>query len=316
MSNVKSPRIDRIRVPNPFVEGRTCVYVLRTDPVTLIDTGIATDKAYQGLVEGLSEHGLTPADIRRVILTHKHIDHIGNAWKFQHDHGADIFIHESETTAIEDVDPSGQRFAEIARRRLDDWQVPADDRPETSGVAGPHWTIQSARVIPLVDGQRLPTADGDIEVLHTPGHTMGSVCFRHHNILFSGDHVLPDISPNVGGGDLKNRGLLSHYLDSLTRIRDVTRDERLLVMPGHGEPMESITERCNELIQHHEDRLDEIVSILQNEAGLSVFELANRLFGTMKDFHVILGCAEAYSHLELLIDQSRVVEQQMRFSAV
>lgn len=291
------------------------MYVLRTDPVTLIDTGIATDRAYTGLVDGLKEHGLAPADIRRVILTHKHIDHIGSAWKFQQDHGAEIFIHESETAAVEDVDPSGQRYAGIARQRLDEWQVPDEARPDTGDVAGPHWTIQSAQATPLVDGQRLPTAEGDIEVLHTPGHTMGSVCFRHNGVLFSGDHVLPDISPNVGGGDLKNRGLLAHYLKSLARIRDVTQNEQLVVMPGHGEPMESITDRCNELIQHHKDRLDEIVSILQKEDRLTTYEIATRLFGTMKEFHVILGGAEAYSHLELLMEQSRVREEGGKYSA-
>ncbi|MEZ6146789.1 MAG: MBL fold metallo-hydrolase [Planctomycetaceae bacterium] len=90
-------------------------------------------------------------------------------------------------------------------------------------MAGPHWTIESAEVSPLFDGDRLATADGEIEVIHTPGHTMGSVCFKFNNYLFSGDHVLPNISPNVGGGDLKNRGLLSHYLDSLAKVRDLTR---------------------------------------------------------------------------------------------
>lgn len=311
---MNSPRVDRIRVPNPFVEGRTCVYVIRTDPVTMIDTGIATEKASHDLVEGLREQGLTPADIKRVILTHKHIDHIGNAWKIQQDHGAEIFIHECETASINNVDPTGNRFADIARRRLDEWRAPEEVRPDTRDVAGPHWTIESAEVSPLFDGDRLATADGEIEVIHTPGHTMGSVCFKFNNYLFSGDHVLPNISPNVGGGDLKNRGLLSHYLDSLAKVRDLTRDEKLIVMPGHGDPMESITERCNELIHHHEERLDQIVKILKRESGLTVYEIAQRLFGTMEGFHVVLGCAEAYSHLEMLMDQSRVAEQECLFS--
>ncbi len=310
------PRVDRIRVPNPFVEGRTCVYVIRTDPITMVDTGIATDKAYDGLVEGLKETGLAPTDVKRIILTHKHIDHIGNAWKFQRDHGAEIFIHESETASINDVDPSGQRYADIARRRLDEWRAPEKVRPDTKNVAGPHWTIESANATPLGDGHLLSTADGDIEILHTPGHTIGSVCLKYNDYLFAGDHVLPDISPNVGGGDMKNRGLLPHYLSSLAKIRDVTRNQQLLVMPGHGDPMESVTERCNELIRHHEARMEEIVTILQRESGLTVYEIALRLFGKMKDFHVILGCAEAYSHLELLLEQSRIVEDEGTFASL
>ncbi len=307
-------RVDCIRVPNPFVEGRTCVYVIRTDPVTLIDTGIATDRAWEALVAGLAEINLTPADVQRIVLTHKHIDHIGSAWRLQRDHGAEIFIHETETAAINDVDPTGQRYAGVARSRLDEWGVPEDKRPNTSNIAGPQWNIQSAEPTPLRDGQTLPSAQGDIQVIHTPGHTMGSICLKYNDTLFVGDHVLPEISPNVGGGDLKNRGLLRRYLDSLATIRDVCRREPLLVMPGHGQPMESVTERCEELIGHHEDRLDQIITILDCEPELSVYEVASRLFGRMDDFHIILGGAEAQAHLEMLIEQSRVVETDGKYS--
>ncbi len=314
MPRMTKQHVHRIRVPNPFMEGRTCAYVLRTDPVTLIDTGIATDRAWEVLVEGLREHDLAPADVRRIILTHKHIDHIGSAWKLQRDQGAEIFIHETETAAITDVDPTGQRYAGMARGRLDEWGVPEEARPETLTISGPQWNIESAEATPLVDGQLLPTAVGDIAVIHTPGHTLGSICLKYNDILFAGDHVLPDISPNVGGGDLRNRGLLPLYLDSLAKIRDVCRDEQLLVMPGHGDPMESVTERCDDLIRHHEARLDQIITILAGEPGLSVYEVACRLFGKMDSFHVILGGAEAHAHLERLVEQSRAVEELGKFS--
>ena len=106
----------------------------------------------------------------------------------------------------------------------------------------------------LVDGDRLSQGDGELEVFHTPGHTMGSLCFRYGNALFSGDHVLPKISPNVGGGDLRRQGMLRYYLDSLDRIAQLDHED-LTVSPGHGEPFQALRGRCEQLIGHHHHRL-------------------------------------------------------------
>ncbi|MBX3437848.1 MAG: MBL fold metallo-hydrolase, partial [Planctomycetaceae bacterium] len=135
--------IHRLRVPNPFVEGRTCVYVIAADPVTIIDTGIATDRAWDALVAGLKEHGLTPRDLRRVILTHKHIDHIGNAWRVHQESGAEIMIHETETPSIADVDPTGERFASVARARLAEWGVPDEVASASLNSFGFDWKLES-----------------------------------------------------------------------------------------------------------------------------------------------------------------------------
>ena len=84
-------------------------------------------------------------------------------------------------------------------RRFRDWHVSPKAYPKNA--SGWRWEIEPSEPTVVHDGQRLPQEGGDLEVIHTPGHTMGSVCIRHPACLFSGDHVLPDISPNVGGGD-------------------------------------------------------------------------------------------------------------------
>jgi hydroxyacylglutathione hydrolase len=177
----------------------------------------------------------------------------------------------------------------------------------------PDWTIEPASATPLSDGQRIPQGDGHIEVMHTPGHTMGSICLRYGRYLFSGDTLLPDISPNVGGGDVQHRELLRHYLASLARIRDLSQTADLQVMPGHGDPMPTFADRCDALIRHHNRRLDEIVAILDRRGGLTVYELARTLFGKMEGFHVVLGCAEAFAHLELLLEQGRVSQSDGKY---
>ncbi|MGE0377521.1 MAG: MBL fold metallo-hydrolase [Planctomycetaceae bacterium] len=306
--------VHRIRVPNPFVEGRTCVYVIAADPVTLIDSGIATDRAWDELVAGLREHGLTPRDIRRVILTHKHIDHIGNAWRVHQESGGEVMIHETETAWISDVDPTGERFAAIARGRLAEWSVPEEIAAGSVVGFGTEWKLESVPVTALQDGQLLPMEHGDVEVIHTPGHTLGSICLRTRRSLFTGDHLLPDISSNIGGGDLRQPGLLRHFMASMARIRDLPEAESLHVLPGHGEPMPTFTARCDELIRHHERRLEQIVWILSRaEKALTVYEIARKLFGRMDGFHLVLGCAEANSHLELLHEDRRVVQTDGRY---
>ena len=264
-------RIVRLAIPNLFFEGRNSVYVIRSEPLTLIDTGIATDRAFEALVEGLAECGVRVGDIRRVILTHKHIDHIGNAWRIQQASGAEILIHKAEIAAVNDVDPSSSRFRELARQRLEEWNVPKsliDDR--TTSKPHHRWKIESAEARPFEGGQTIEQEGGDFEVLHTPGHTLGSVCLRSGSILLTGDHVLPGISPNVGGGDLNNRGMLKHFRASLGATRELGTDE-LLVLPGHGKPFYGLTARCDELLDHHDQRLAAIVDILKDLGPMTVF---------------------------------------------
>ena len=303
-----------LRIPNPFVEGRTCVYVIAADPITIIDTGIATQRAYDALVEGLREHDLSVADVQRVILTHKHIDHIGNAWRIQRESNAEILIHESELMAVTDVDPGGQRHAELVKTRLVEWNVPVHAHPTMSPDSRPTWEIESAEARGIADGDRIPFAAGEMEVVHTPGHTMGSICIRDGASLFSGDHVLPNISPNVGGGDMRKRHLLRHYLRSLEQTREIAANV-LRVFPGHGDPFDTLPARCDELLVHHDARLGRVHEIVQKKASQTVYEIAQRLFGEMEQFHVVLGCAEAASHLEYLEDAGRVASENGQYVA-
>lgn len=307
--------IHRIAVPNPFFEGKNSVYVIRCDPVTLIDTGVATDAAWQTLTDGLRHLHLQPGDIRRVILTHKHIDHIGNAWRLQREAQADVFIHHLELKSLTDVDPSGTRFAAMVSGRLDDWQVPEHLQPSDSDDNKmPQWKLQPCeQVAEIEDSQVLPTECEPLEVIHTPGHTMGSICLKYGDeALFLGDHVLRAISPNVGGGDMRSRGMLTHFLHSLDRIAPLGND--IALYPGHGNRFTGLADRCAELKDHHDERLQRTRNAVSHEPR-TVFEVATALFGELSGFHIVLGCAEANSHLEHLVDLGEVCECDNRFRA-
>lgn len=304
--------IHRLAVPNPFFEGRNSVYLLIGDPLTLIDTGVATDKAYEHLVKGLRTHGVSVSDVQRVLLTHKHIDHIGNAWRLQKEANVEVFIHELEQKSLTDVDPSGERFRQVVETRTATWEIPAEASKKSFGTKMPQWQLEPCNVNPLPD--RLPFCwrDGEqqsIEVIHTPGHSMGSVCFRLGDVLFSGDHVLERISPNIGGGDLRSRGMLARFLDSLERVKQLGD---LHIHPGHDEPFHGLVDRCERLAKHHSVRLKQALRAVENGRS-SVFDISSALYGELKGFHVMLGCAEANAHLEYLADNGEIVERDGKY---
>ncbi|MEZ6150290.1 MAG: MBL fold metallo-hydrolase [Pirellulaceae bacterium] len=251
-----------LKIPNPFSEGRNRVYIIPSDPLTMIDSGVATERGYQALQEGLAEHDIAMRDIGRVILTHKHIDHIGNAWRIQQASGAEILIHRSEMDAVSMVDPHGNQFRAVVSERLKQWQVPAQIHSAVELLAFPSWEIRAAQPTAVDAGQRIELSCGELEVHHFPGHTGGSIGIQLGRRLLIGDHVLPDISPNIGGGDMQYRGLLRQYIESLARTIELSSsiDE---VLPGHGDPFVDLKQRCQTLFNHHQQRLESTVAISQ-----------------------------------------------------
>ena len=302
--------VHRISIPNPFFEGRNSVYVVAKDPITLIDSGVATDKAFAALEQGLKDLKLAVSDVKRVVLTHKHIDHIGNAWRFQEAENAEILIHQSECKSVREVDPSGGRFRTLVDKKLAEWSVPRQVWPGRKHDTMPLWRLQSAEPTPLDDGDCLAFDGGELRVIHTPGHTQGSICFYQQGSLFSGDHVLRDISPNIGGGDLRSEGALGQFLTSLKTIAKIPDDTK--VYPGHGEPFHDVRRRCEQLVEHHDQRLATIRAAMAQPK--TVFELATALFGTLEGIHLVLGCAEANAHLELLAESGHVEYDGQRWT--
>ena len=303
-----------ISIPNPFFEGDNTVYLVPGEPLTLIDTGVATDEAFDALVQGLRDQHLEIADIEQVVLTHRHIDHIGNAWRFQQAGGAEIWIHTADALPVTQSDDSVAAFRELAAERMRYWCVPDDVRDALLATGEPRWQIESAEVRELSGGDSVTAGVGRLEVLHTPGHTMGSICLRYGTYVFTGDHVLGDVSPNIGGGDLAHRDLLRHYLESLALIRE-RADREGQGLPGHGLPLERLALRCEELRLHHEARLEQTHQLLVGERPQHVYEIANQLYGELQSFHIVLGCAEAEAHLEYLAEEGRVRSEQGLYTA-
>lgn len=301
-----------ITVPNPFFEGDNRVYVIETSPLTVIDTGIATSETFAAIESELAERGFSVDDVGTVVLTHKHIDHIGNAWRFQQRSGARVLVHFEDEQSLARVDPDGTRYAEFAKQRFEEWAIPEALVNSFTMPRKEPWEIEDCHVTGIDGDTPVELSHGRLDVIHTPGHTMGSICLKYGRYLFTGDHILQKISPNIGIGDMRRQGLLEHYLNSLQRI-DHLPPEELIIMPGHGDSFTGCAKRISRLERHHQRRLAKITRMLDPQAETSVYDLADQIFGELPGFHMALACAEVHSHLEYLEGRNTVCSKNYRY---
>jgi len=305
-----------IGIPNPMFEGDLNLYVIAGDPLTVIDTGIGTPEALVVLEAGLAARGLSIEDVRRVVLTHKHADHIGLAREIHDRSGAPVFVHEDDWDGVTNLDARHEEFVPLVRRRLQSFNVPESEIENLAKTLGKGKRLaRQTEAEKLRDGDRLPVSGVDLEVIHTPGHTQGSICLSYGRHLFSGDHVLPTISPNIGAGEMRRRGMMTRFLNSLDRVAPLASED-LIVLPGHGRPFSTLLERIGQLKAHHSQRERAILEVLRQGEPKTVYEVARSLWSKLPGYHLVLGTSEVNAHLEKSIDEGQVREQEGRFSAV
>jgi glyoxylase-like metal-dependent hydrolase (beta-lactamase superfamily II) len=130
----------------------------------------------------------------------------------------------------------------------------------------------------LIDGDMVPASGGTLSVVHTPGHTPGHLCFldRDRQVLFTGDHVLPRVSPNISKRPGTGADPLGDYLASLSVLGMAVDAHPVLALPGHEWEFDNVSTRTRQLGQHHVDRLQEITDLIAGEA-MSVWETARAL---------------------------------------
>lgn len=285
-----------IRVPipdNPL--GHTLVHVLDTDrgPV-LIDTGWDDPASWTELADGLVALGTSVRDVHGVVITHHHPDHHGLSGQVREASGAWIAMHAADTAVVRRTRESepGTWLDYLARK------LAAVGAPEehTAPLLAARASGRRASTLPglrsalpdreIVPGELLDLAGRRLRAIWTPGHTPGHVCLHleeehparlpGHGRLFSGDHLLPGISPHIGlyedPDDASNTDPLGDYLDSLERIGRLGVAE---VLPAHQYAFADAAGRVRELLDHHEERLTGLLDLLATP--LTPWQLAERM---------------------------------------
>jgi glyoxylase-like metal-dependent hydrolase (beta-lactamase superfamily II) len=146
-----------------------------------------------------------------------------------------------------------------------------------------------------------------LEAFVTPGHTPGHVCLflPEEKLMFSGDHILQKITPNIGLHPYSGPDPLGEYLQSLraTLALGATR-----LLPSHGPMIEDPSTRIHELLQHHDRRLQNCVEAL-GSTPQTAYAVSLHVFGTSLDhFGRWMAMGETLSHLEHLVHQGEVVK--------
>ncbi len=195
--------------------------------LSLIDPGLVGKGSYK--LDALRQMGIDPKSIRRVILTHTHFDHIGCLLEIQKTMPwLEVWIHELEATPLERGDERTVYGMEMFRSMCQ----------TRYGVKSGAFILHAARK--LKDRELLELGEMSWEVIHIPGHSMGSIALYHppKKILIPGDVIYADHS--IGRFDLygSDGGELKRSLLKLSE-REVD-----ILLPGHNEVVTKLPAGC------------------------------------------------------------------------
>ncbi len=295
--------IDRIAIPNHYFEGASNAYLLRTSSdAILIDTGIGTTEAAELLQKELAALDCSVKEISTILLTHKHMDHFGLARAVVDASGAEVYLHQDDWQDVAFYDERHQEIASLYLEAMQLWGLPQEIIMQMGAVR--ERFSQLARSVPtakpLRDGEVLSWGSLALRVLHTPGHTQGSACFLIGEKLFTGDHLLPTYTPNIGATDVAWGRMLERFSQSMKKLLALPNVASLEIYPGHGPSWRDPRPRIAKILKHHDERTQRILKILSDGEPHTAFEIAQKLFGTMREHHALLGAGEVYAHLEKL----------------
>ncbi len=306
--------VHRLALGNTVFEGANNAYLFDGEATVLLDTGEATDETRTALTAGIEAHGHAFADVDAVVLTHYHPDHSGLAGEIQTASGAPVYAHEADAPLIAgDVD-AWDAFEATQRRLFDAWGMPEPaqselvaylDAAEEVGIYG-----DPVDVTTIEDGTRLDIGELTLETHHTPGHAAGLCCFvdtDRPEELYTGDALLPEYTPNVGGADVRLEGALAAYVETLEWLIDADFER---AWPGHREPIDDPTARARYILDHHEERTYRVASALERLGPADAWTVSDALFGALENIHILHGPGEAHAHLEHLREQGAVAREE------
>jgi len=283
----------------------------------LVDCGWNTDESMRALAAQLREAGASLMELRRLVITHTHPDHCGLAGRIKGQSGCELAVHELDLGRIESQCASDEHIAAIFDRWCDSCGVPHEDRTALAYEELPRSLFATPFDIDmcLKGGEVLQVGEFDLEIVWTPGHTPGHVCLfeRTRGILFTGDHVLPWITPNVSLDPYQRPNPLQDFLESLKKLRSLPVKRML---PAHEWDTADFSERVSQLLDHHEARLHEISQILSSIVGGTALDVARQVRWTTGSYarftqwmqRAALG--EALAHLIFLASQGRAIQYQ------
>jgi glyoxylase-like metal-dependent hydrolase (beta-lactamase superfamily II) len=301
------PGLWSIPVPLPQNSLRyVLVYLFETDRGPyLIDAGWNTDDAFDALTAGMGVAGCEVKDVQGVLVTHIHPDHYGLAGRIREASGAWISLHPADAELIHDRYDEPDDLLERVAAALRRMGAPDEELAPLRNAAMPvRSLVDPVRPdVLLEDGDQPEVPGWDLTAIWTPGHSPGHLCFyeSQRQLMLSGDHVLPRITPNIPFHPQAGANPLGDYLNSLDKMEPYEVQE---VLPAHEYRFTDLRRRLEELRQHHRDRFAEVVAILSGGPH-TAWDVASRMqwsrqWDDIAGFMRRAAVGETVSHLRAL----------------
>lgn len=281
---------------------------------TLVDTGSGIGDCNSQVLGGIdsvrAEFGeaITVEDIRRIIVTHGHIDHFGGLSYLVGLIAPQVAVHRLDMGVLtcyeERVTLATRSLRRFLRQAGVDESV-AQGFLATYGLSKKH--MRSVRVDTILDdGSQL---DG-LRFIHTPGHCPGQVCIGVGNILLAADHILPTITPHQAPESITPFTGLAHYFAALDKIQAIAGFE--LGLGGHEGPIQNIYQRIDEIRISHQRKLDRMYDLIAaSTSPRTVNEVSQQMYARVRGFHVLLAIEEVGAHIEHLLQHGRLVVENL-----
>ncbi len=316
MVNELFPGVFSIDIPLPGnpLKNLNSYLIKGSERNLLIDTGFNMKECLEAMNTGLAELDVDMSKTD-IFLTHLHSDHIGLTPSIASD-SSRVFI------SLEDLDLMLQFMTDEYKNEIDQKYLqigfPYDDlmRNKSLNPAMIYLPSEDVSYTKVSNGQVLNPGGFKLQCILTPGHTPGHMCLYNaeHKILFSGDHVIFGISPNITTWKTLPDPLGAYYT-SLRKIEELDVEK---TFSAHRQIEGDVKARSRELIHHHDLRLDETMDIVGKIGKSTPYDIASYMKWSIRakdwtDFPVSqkwFAVGEAYAHLEYLRFRDKLIQTE------
>lgn len=276
--------------------------VIVDEMIVLIDTGSNVEASNNSLEQGMESvseilgSSMTFSDLTHIFISHGHIDHFGGMAYLKGRTNAKVGVHELDRRILTNYEERLVVVSKRVKEFLIESGVPDELNRQILDMYMLTKSLFSSVNVDFTFGEEGMQV-GPFEMLHVPGHCAGMVMIKLHDVIFSADHVLADITPHQSPEHLTMQTGLGHYLESLEKARSWGKGVPL-TLGSHKAPIKDLGGRIDQIRLEHVQRLNKIMDIL--DRPMTITEISTELFGSTSGYNILLALEEAGAHIEYL----------------